>query len=98
MPGMTTRQTGWLMRLRDRVRQDEAVLPRERHGLLAGAIAEGLDRSATLGAEKRQAQEGGHRSVSDLSFRRAVLSRMSQDKPMPRVVLNICSYPQTACY
>ncbi len=46
--------------------------------------AEGLDRSATLGAEKRHAREGWHRSVSGVSFRRGVLSRMSQDKPMQR--------------
>lgn len=48
------------------------------------SAAEGLDRSATLGAEKRHATESWHRSVSGVSFRRVVLSRMSQDKPMQR--------------
>ncbi len=63
----------------------------ERHGAATVAewasrrsAAQGLDRSATLGAEKRQAREGWHRSLSGLSFRRGVLSRMSQDKPMQR--------------
>jgi hypothetical protein len=51
----TTRKTGWLRRLRDGVRQTVRGAVTERNGLLAGAIAEGLDRSATLGAEKRQA-------------------------------------------
>ena len=81
---MAKREKGWLRRLRDGVRQTVGRLQQERNGLLAGAEAEGLDRSATLGAEKRQAREVWHRSISGLSFRRVVLSRMSQDKPMQR--------------
>jgi len=47
--------------------------------------AEGLDHSGTLEAEKRYAWWGGwHRSVSGVSFRRVVPSRMSQDKPHVR--------------
>jgi hypothetical protein len=53
--------------------------------LLAGAVAKGLDHSGTLEAEKRYAWWGGwHRSVSGVSFRREVLTRMSQDKPHVR--------------
>ncbi len=46
------------------------------------SVAEGLDHSGTLEAEKRYAWWGGwHRSVSGVSFRREVPTRMSQDKP-----------------
>src|SRR6266567_4934180 len=49
------------------------------------SVAEGLDHSGTLEAEKRYAWWGGwHRSVSGVSFRREVLTRMSQDKPHGR--------------
>src|SRR6266571_2345393 len=101
---MTTRQSGGLRRLRDGVRQTHCPAVTERNGLLAGALAEGLDRSATLGAEKRQAREGWHRSISGLSFRRGVLSRMSQDKPMqrarscePAALLHLSSATLVAC-
>ena len=52
--------------------------------------AEGLDHSGTLEAEKRHALWGGwHRSVSGVSFRREVLTRMSQDKPHLRATTRL---------
>ena len=51
------------------------------------SIAEGLDHSGTLEAEKRYAWWGGwHRSVSGVSFRREVRARRCQDKPLLRAI------------
>ena len=53
--------------------------------------AKGLGRSGMLEVEKRYAFDScGHRSVLGISFRRAVLTRMSQDKLHVRAKKRLC--------
>jgi len=53
--GMATRENGLAEEVEGWSEANRGGAVLQRNGLLAGAIAEGLDRSATLGAEKRQA-------------------------------------------
>jgi len=62
------------------------------------SVAEGLDHSGTLEAEKRHAWWGGwHRSVSGVSFRREVPTRMSQDKPHVRAIKRPVGWRRCSC-